>query len=64
MSDKAFLDTNVIIYFFSENEADKRKTAHSLLNNHDCISSTQAMNEAANVWFKKCGWSGEKIREH
>ena len=31
MSDKVFLDTNILIYFYSENEESKRNAAHRLL---------------------------------
>ena len=64
MSVRAFLDTNVIIYFYSENELNKRTIAHSVLNDHSCVTSIQALNEASNVWYKKSGWSGAKIKEH
>ena len=64
MRDKAFLDTNILIYLYSESEADKRKTACNILDNHYCVSSLQAFNEACNVWFKRYGWGGDKIREH
>ena len=64
MSVKAFLDTNILIYFYSENEVNKRNVVCDVLNNHSCVTSIQAMNEASNVWFKKSGWSGKKIKEH
>ena len=64
MSDRAFLDTNVLIYFYSDNEIQKRNAAYLALNRNACITSTQAMNEACNVWFNKCQWSGRKIKEH
>jgi len=64
MSGRAFLDTNVLIYLYSENEANKRDAAHRALNSHDCVTSIQAFNEASNVWFRKSGWSGAKIKEH
>ena len=64
MNDRVFLDTNLIIYFYSENEPSKRDTACRLLDKYDCITNTQALNEASNVWFKKYTWSGIKIKEH
>ena len=64
MSDKAFLDTNLLIYLYSDSEPQKRNTAYQVLNGHDCTTSIQALNEASNVWFKKCGWNGQKIKEH
>ena len=64
MHDKAFLDTNILIYLYSESEVDKRKAACNILDNHYCVSSLQAFNEACNVWFKRQSWGSDKIREH
>jgi len=64
MSDRVFLDTNVLIYFYSESEADKRQTSCKILNLNYCITSLQAMNEASNVWFRKYDWNGVKIQKH
>ncbi len=64
MSGKAFLDTNILIYFYSENEVHKRNASCHALNNYNCVTSTQALNEASNVWLKKYGWSSEKIKKH
>ena len=64
MNVKAFLDTNVLVYFYAESEADKRNAACQALNSYDCLTSVQALNEASNVWSRKHGWSGEKIKKH
>ena len=64
MSDKAFLDTNILIYFYSEDDEHKRNAAYETLNNNDCVTSVQAMNESSNVWFRKFNWSASKIKEH
>jgi len=64
MSDKAFLDTNILIYLYSEDDEIKRSTAYSIINSYACVTSIQAFNEACNVWFKKFGWSASKIEEH
>jgi len=64
MSDRVFLDTNVIIYLYSEDEAEKRNSVYRYVNNHCCITSTQALNEAANVWIKKCKWNNDTIMEY
>ncbi|MCL2188521.1 MAG: PIN domain-containing protein [Defluviitaleaceae bacterium] len=53
MSDKVFLDTNILIYLYSEDEPNKRDIAYNYVNNADCVTSVQAMNEASNVWGKK-----------
>ena len=64
MNDRAFLDTNVLIYFYSEDDGRKRDSAYHVLNSHGCVTSIQAMNEASNVWFNKYKWGAAKIEEH
>ena len=64
MSGKVFLDTNVLIYFYSENEKTKRTTACKALNDNDCVTSTQTLSEASNVWFNKFKWDSNKIKDH
>ena len=64
MSDKAFLDTNVLVYFYSEDDEFKRNAAYSVLNNNDCVTSVQALNESCNVWLRKFSWSVSKILAH
>ena len=61
---KVFLDTNVLIYFYSNDDEHKRAAAHNVLNNNDCVTSIQAMNELSNVWFRKFNWNSVKIKEH
>ena len=53
MNDKVFLDTNILVYLYSEDEQSKRYMAYEFVNNYNCITSTQTLNEASNVWFKK-----------
>jgi len=53
MSDRVFLDTNIIIYLYSDDEDDKRNIAYKFVNNTNCVTSIQVMNEVSNVWFKK-----------
>jgi predicted nucleic acid-binding protein len=64
MNDKAFLDTNVLVYLYSESELGKREVAYQILNSRYCVTSFQALNEASNVWFKKFGWDGAKIQKY
>jgi predicted nucleic acid-binding protein len=64
MSARAFLDTNILIYFYSEDDENKRTAAHNVLNNNNCVTSVQAMNESCNVWFKKFKWNSMKIKDH
>ena len=53
MNDRVFLDTNMIIYMYSEDEIKKRDAVFAFVNYNDCFASTQIFNEASNVWFKK-----------
>ena len=39
MSDRVFLDTNIIIYLYSEDEDEKRNVAYQFVNNTDCVTS-------------------------
>lgn len=45
MKDKAFLDTNILLYLFSDDEHEKNAVSSSALNEYVCITSTQAINE-------------------
>ena len=49
---KVFLDTNILIYFYSEDEPEKQSFAQDVLNGHCCVVSTQVLNEVSNIWFK------------
>jgi len=62
MSDKVFLDTNIFIYLYSEDEQDKRTVVSYTVNNNSCITSTQALNEACNVWYRKCNWDKTQVK--
>ena len=53
MSDRVFLDTNIVIYLYSEDEDDKRGIAYQVVNSSICVTSIQVMNELSNVWLKK-----------
>jgi len=61
MTDKAFIDTNVFIYLYSEDEIYKRDKSRFVLDKFDCITSTQVLNELSNVMIKKMHISPEDI---
>jgi predicted nucleic acid-binding protein len=46
---KAFIDTNVFAYLYSDDEAEKQQRALSAIHQYDCVTSTQALNEFCNV---------------
>ncbi|MCL2195014.1 MAG: PIN domain-containing protein [Oscillospiraceae bacterium] len=60
MNDRIFLDSNVLLYAFSTNEAEKRTTSLEIMHNKTCFTSLQALNEFCNVCVKK--WSLERIK--
>lgn len=53
MSDKFFLDTNVLVYLYSGDEPDKQTIARQLADQSNAWISTQVMNELANVLHRK-----------
>ncbi|MBQ8681202.1 MAG: PIN domain-containing protein [Treponema sp.] len=57
MSDKVFLDTNILVYCSDENDIQKQKKAReiveSLLKTHSGVISTQVLQEFYNVSTKK-----------
>jgi len=55
MPDKVFLDTNVVLYAYSEDEIDKQSIASELLKRFDgkALISKQVINEFTNILFKK-----------
>ncbi|WP_019538395.1 MULTISPECIES: PIN domain-containing protein [Proteiniphilum] len=53
MNAKAFIDTNVFVYLYSEDEEWKQKRVYDAIETHDCITSIQVINEFSNVCLKK-----------
>jgi len=53
MNDRVFLDANIIIYLYSDDEDEKRDAAYKILNGNKCVTSTQTLNESSNIWYKK-----------
>jgi predicted nucleic acid-binding protein len=54
MSDRVFLDTNILIYVYSQDEPLKRDSVEKIIDNSDEIFlSTQVVNEFVNVMHKK-----------
>ena len=53
MRDSAFLDTNVLVYLYSNTEKEKRNASISIFKNYTCVTSTQVLNEFSNVYIKK-----------
>lgn len=64
MRDKAFLDTNILIYLYTEDDKNKRETVLNVLDDYDCITSLQTFNEVSNVLLRKFSLSAEQIKDH
>lgn len=48
-----FLDTNVLVYAYSEDDSQKREIARNLMSSGEVIISTQVLQEFANIAHKK-----------
>lgn len=62
MPDKAFIDSNIIIYLYSEDEPDKRERCQQLVRTHKSIISTQVINEVSNVLYRKMNLTVSELR--
>jgi predicted nucleic acid-binding protein len=62
MSVKAFIDTNIFIYTQRTDDPLKKQIAENTINYFDCFSSTQVLNEIANVFTKKYPMPVEKVQ--
>jgi len=65
MKDKVFIDTNILIYAFSEDELDKQQRALEIIDSqmHDALISSQVINELSNVFLKKFKLSTSSIED-
>jgi predicted nucleic acid-binding protein len=54
MQDKVFLDSNILIYCYSNSELEKQKVARNIFERYDNPNiSKQVINEVSNIFFKK-----------
>ena len=53
MNERAFIDTNVFIYLYSEDEIEKKEISKKVFNQYNCIISTQVLSEFCNVCIGK-----------
>lgn len=53
ISDKVFLDTNIIVYAHTDLDAEKQNTAQHLIAENQTVISTQVLQETANTLVKK-----------
>ncbi|MBD3809451.1 MAG: PIN domain-containing protein [Sulfuricurvum sp.] len=63
MDDKAFLDTNILIYAYSEDEPKKQSIALQLLDRFEdnMIISKQVINELSNILLKKFKLDSDQV---
>ena len=57
MSDKVFLDSNVLIYSYSKDEPEKQIIARKLISEFNSFISTQVLQELTNIITKKFNFS-------
>jgi len=62
MPDKFFLDTNILIYGYSQDEPEKQQLAIECLQSDDIWISTQVLNETINVLRRKFSLEYSEIR--
>jgi len=62
MSDRVFIDTNVLVYCYSNDEPEKKEVALNLANSSNAILSTQVLTEFSNILKKRFGLTWEEIR--
>ena len=48
-----FIDTNLIVYLYSNDELDKRTSIQNIISKQKAVISTQVVNEFSNVMHKK-----------
>ncbi|MDR1966756.1 MAG: PIN domain-containing protein [Synergistaceae bacterium] len=52
-AERAFLDTNLFVYLYSETDPAKRERAFAAINTFDRVVSTQVLNEFCSVALRK-----------
>jgi predicted nucleic acid-binding protein len=63
MSDvRAFIDTNIFVYLYSQSDEFKRRRAYYALGQYDRQISTQVLNEFSHVCIKKYGFAPERVQ--
>jgi predicted nucleic acid-binding protein len=53
MKDKAFIDSNILIYAHTKQDERKRKIAQEILYSDSMVGNTQVINESINVFIKR-----------
>jgi len=53
MKDRCFIDTNILLYCYSDSEPYKKRMAIDVSNGENVFISTQVLKEFSNILFKK-----------
>ena len=62
MNGKVFLDTNIFVYLYSEDEPEKQAVALSIVEQPLCATSTQVLNEFTAVCLRKFAMPTTEVR--
>jgi predicted nucleic acid-binding protein len=57
-----FLDTNILVYAYSEDDLEKREVARNLMSSGEVVISTQVLQEFANISHRKLKVNWEEIQ--
>jgi len=63
MNDRVFLDTNIFVYLYSEDEPEKQSVALNIFDKAICVTSTQVLNEFSSVCLRKLGMSANEVQQ-
>ena len=63
MSARAFVDTNLLVYLYSDSDAAKKEQVVKSLNLYERFISTQVLNEFCNVCLRKLNQPVESVRQ-
>jgi len=63
MTEKVFLDTNLLVYYYSEDEPEKSAIVGNIIKSNDIVISAQILNEFSYVMIRKFGKEPELIIE-
>jgi predicted nucleic acid-binding protein len=59
---KAFVDTNILVYLYSNTDETKRQRAYHKLEQYDCQISTQVLYDFSHVFIKKWKFPVDRIQ--
>ena len=62
MSERIFLDSNILIYSYSNTELKKQEAARTLITKNETFISTQVLQELCNILLKKFGYGQHEAK--